>query len=85
MLLVLWDDCFILYLGRRWRSFVTSVQKLTLTVTRHRRALARDLKKSLLNLTSIFDEVNLEVKDSLELHIYFDTFRHAPPPPEPEN
>lgn len=44
-----------------------------------------DLKKSLLNLTSIFDEVNLEVKDSLELHIYFDTFRHAPPPPEPEN
>nr|WP_321228963.1 hypothetical protein [uncultured Psychroserpens sp.] len=44
-----------------------------------------DLKKSLLNLTSIFDEVNLEVKDSLELHIYFDTFRHAPPPPKPEN
>ncbi|TXE15394.1 hypothetical protein ES692_16805 [Psychroserpens burtonensis] len=40
-----------------------------------------DLKKSLLNLTSVFDEVNLEVKDSLELHIYFDTFRHAPPPP----
>ncbi|MFT5242442.1 MAG: hypothetical protein ACJA1H_000502 [Glaciecola sp.] len=45
----------------------------------------KDLKKLLLNLTSVFDEVNLEVKDSLELHIYFDIFRHAPPPPKPKS
>jgi hypothetical protein len=45
----------------------------------------QNLKKSLLNLTSVFDEVNLNIEDSLELHIFFDTFRHAPPPPKPEN
>jgi hypothetical protein len=45
----------------------------------------KDLKKLLINLTSVFDEVNLEVTDSLELHIYFDIFRHASPPPKPKN
>jgi len=42
-------------------------------------------KKSLINLTSVFDEGNLEVKDSLELHIYSDTLRHDSHPPKPEN
>ena len=34
-------------------------------------------KKSLINSTSVFDEGNLEVKDSLALPIHLDTLRHA--------
>ncbi|GAA4891021.1 hypothetical protein GCM10023311_14160 [Flaviramulus aquimarinus] len=42
-----------------------------------------DLKKSLLNLTRVFDEINKEIKDTIELRIFFNCFRQIPPPPLP--
>jgi len=44
---------------------------------------ANELKHSLINLTRIFDEVNSEVNDTLQLKFIFDYFRQIPPPPPP--
>ena len=44
---------------------------------------ATELKHSLINLTRTFDEVNGEVKDTLQLTFIFDYFRQIPTPPPP--
>lgn len=45
----------------------------------------KDLKNTLLILTNTFDDINSEIKDTLELEIFFEFFRQIPPPPSLKN
>ncbi|MCY2686791.1 hypothetical protein [Salinimicrobium sp. TH3] len=68
--------------GKNWRYPDSSVRagvEITLDTNR----TANELKNSLINLTRTFDEVNSEVKDTLQLKFIFDYFRQIPPPPPP--
>lgn len=59
------------------RSFKNALVEITIDTSKN----GKDLKKSLINLTRVFDEVNMEIKDTLELKIFFNYFRQIPPPP----
>lgn len=61
------------------RSYKRAIVEITIDTSKK----GKDLKKTLLNLTRTFDEINKELKDTLELRVFFDYFRQIPPPPPP--
>lgn len=61
------------------RSYKRAIIEVALDTSK----VGLDLKETLLNLTRTFDEINAEVRDTLELKIFFSYFRHIPPPPLP--
>lgn len=65
-------------------SYPKSYSKAIVEITLDTNATNEDLKQSLIKLTRAFDEVNLELKDSLELRTYLRIFRQTPPPPAPK-
>jgi hypothetical protein len=58
------------------RSYKNVVVEVTLDTSKN----TKDLIKTLFNLTKVFDEINMELEDSLELRIFFNYFRQIPPP-----
>ena len=68
--------------GKNWR-YPDSFERAGVEITLDTNKTANELKHSLLNLTRTFDEVNREVKDTLQLKFIFDYFRQIPPPPPP--
>ncbi len=61
------------------RSYQRAIVEITIDTSKK----GKDLKKTLLYLTKTFDEINLEVKDTLKLQIIFNYIRQIPPPPSP--
>lgn len=68
--------------GKDFR-YPDSPERAGVEITLDTNKTAYDLKQCLINLTRIFDEVNSEVKDTLQLRFIFDYFRQITPPPPP--
>jgi hypothetical protein len=62
-------------------NFSDSPEKTIVQVTLDTTRTANDLKSLLINLTQTFDEINTEVKDSLELRLKFYYFPEILPKP----
>lgn len=68
--------------GKNFR-YPESAERAAVEITLDTNKTANELRHSLINLTRTFDEVNSEVKDTLQLKFIFDYFRQIPPPPPP--
>lgn len=62
-------------------NYPRSYKKALVEITMDTSMTGNDLKRTLLKLTKTFDEINSELKDTLELQIFFEFFRQIPPPP----
>ncbi len=59
-----------------------SFKKAGIEVSMDTISTSKELRKTLFYLTKVFDEVNEEISDTLELKIFFSYFRQIPPPPK---
>lgn len=60
-----------------------SPKKALVEVTIDTSKTGKELKEVLIKLTRTFDEIREEIKDTIELRVFFDYFRQIPPPPPP--
>ena len=65
--------------------YPSSSERAGVRITLDTNKTTKDLEQSLILLTTVFDEVNREVKDTLQLKFLFDYLRQIPPPPPPPN
>ncbi|MGJ8594120.1 MAG: hypothetical protein ACSHXF_16335 [Aquaticitalea sp.] len=63
--------------------YSASPQKAIVEITIDTNKTGKELKEVLTKLTRTFDEIKVEIKDSIELRVFFDYFRQMPLPPPP--
>lgn len=62
-------------------NYADSPQKAIIEITIDTSKNGQELKKVLTKLTRSFDAIQKEIKDSIQLRVFFSYFRQIPPPP----